>query len=501
MRWPAQGHASSAISSQVDAPGQVRPGAGETAKEAELLAQGPPVSSHVPTAQVPASSLVPPDAAMRMFRGSPERNLSAVGPIPRRPKLLWRFRTRTKLEGPYERRGDPKFTPNFPWTGLGWTGQPCFADGKVYFGSSDSYVYCIDALRGRLLWYYPNHHSIKGSISVFGDRIYHGGRDNKIHCYTMSGKMVWETRTGNDMDSNPVVVGGRGYIGGEDRHLYCFDPGTGKILWRTPVEGSAESSPCVARGRVYIGTSRGYLHCCDARTGKKLWSFRTLGDTDSTPVYFAGRIYVGCATGNTGEKGHLWCLDAATGKRIWHLAFPRGIWATVAINPEKKRLYVGCNDGVFYALRTGNGGLVWKVRLADRIWSSAAVANGLVLVPCRNGRLWCLDEDTGQPVWVFNDGFDFDATPCVAGGLIIIGSQNGWVYCIGEAAPGEKLNTHWFADRFPVKKWPDRNPTGILTVPNPAPSPKTYNDTSAYITTNLLRPVYGPGYVRPRSQG
>lgn len=447
-----------------------------------------------------ASSCAPgPDMGdMRMFRGNPERNLSATGPIPRRPKLLWRFRTHTKLEGPYERRGDPKFTPGFPWSGLGWTGQPCFVDGKVYFGSSDSYVYCIDPVSGRLLWYYPNHHSIKGSISVFTDRIYHGGRDNKIHCYTTGGEMVWETRTGNDMDSNPVVVDGRGYIGGEDRYLYCFDPVTGKILWRTPVEGSAESSPCVARGRLYIGTSRGYLHCLDAKTGKNLWGFRTLGDTDSTPVYYAGCIYVGCATGNTGEKGHLWCLDALTGKRIWHLDFPRGIWATVALNPAKKRLYVGCNDGVFYALRMGDGSLVWKVRLADRIWSSAAVASGLVLVPCRNGRLWCLDENTGQPVWVFNDGFDFDATPCVAGGLIIIGSQNGWVYCIGEAPRGEKLNAHWFANTFPVKKWPDRNPAGILTIANPAPPPKTYDDTSAYVTRNLLKPVYGPAYVKPR---
>jgi outer membrane protein assembly factor BamB len=444
----------------------------------------------------PTASSAP---AMGMFRGNPERNLSAIGPIPRRPKLLWRFRTRTKLEGPYEHRGDPKFTAGFPWSGLGWTGQPCLVGDKVYFGSSDSYVYCIDARRRQLLWYYPNHHCIKGSISVFGDRIYHGGRDNKIHCYTTDGKMIWETRTGNDMDSNPAIVDGRGYIGGEDRHLYCFDPDTGKILWRTPVQGSAESSPCVAHGRVYIGTSRGYLHCCDAKTGKTLWTFRTLGDTDSTPVYHAGRIYVGCATGDTGEKGHLWCLDAATGKRVWHVDFPRGIWATVAINSAKKRLYVGCNNGVFYALRMGDGGLVWKVRLADRIWGSAAVADGAVVVGCRNGRLWCLEEDTGRPMWVFNDGFDIDATPCVAGGLIVIGSQNGWVYCIGESAPGEKLNSHWFADRFPVKKWPDRNPVGIFTIPNPAPVPKTYNDTSARCTTNLLKPVYGPAYVKPPS--
>jgi len=428
-----------------------------------------------------------------MFRGNPERSLSAIGKVPRRPKLLWRFRTKLKFEGKYENRGSSRLTPNTVWQGLGWTGQPILVGDRVYFGSSDSYVYCLEARTGRVLWYYPNHHVVKGSISIFGHHIYHGGRDNKMHCYDLNGKMMWETRTGNDMDSSPVVVNGRGFIGGEDGSIYCFDPGTGEILWRTATAGSVESSPCVVGDRVIAASGQGLLYCCDGDTGEILWTFETLGDTDSTPVHWRGRIFVGCATGDYREVGHFWCVDAETGRPLWHLPMRRGIWATAALNPANGRVYIGCNNGILYALSTEDGQLVWERHLASRIWGSAAVTDGCVLVGTRDGRLWCLDEDTGEPIWVFDDGFDIVATPLVADGLIVIGSQGGWVYAIGEASEEEDINSQWFATEFPMRQRLDRNPEGVVTLTSPAPDPKTYRDTSAGYKAGISQPVYGTG--------
>lgn len=429
---------------------------------------------------------------LTLFRGNPERNLSAIGAVPRRPKLLWRFQTQTKYEGRYERRGAPNLTASTPWRGLGWTGQPVRLGKRIYFGSTDSYVHCLEAATGKEIWYYPNHHSIKGSIMISGDRIYHGGRDNKLHCYTLDGKMVWETRTGNDMDSNPVIVRGRGYIGAEDKHILCFSPRTGDILWKYGfTNGSVECSVCVVGGKVIAGCERGSLYCLNATTGKPIWTFNTLGDTDSTPVHVKGRIYVGSKTKTAHERGWLWCIDAQTGKQIWKVDMPRGIWATPAVSADRKRVYIGCNNGVFYCLDAKTGKLVWKRYLGSRIWSSAAVTDGCILVGVRDGTLWCLNEDDGEPLWVFDDGFDIDATPCVAGGMIVIGSQNGWVYGIGQARKDKPVNPHWFRTES-FRKRTDHDPAGIPIIRTSAPPPKTWRDTNAGCRDHFYVPVKGP---------
>ena len=96
------------------APGQPPPGSGE--------GDVPVIPPTIEAPQEPggkAASAVPVDE-LTMFRGNPQRNLSAVGAVPRRPKLLWRFRTHTKLEGPYEQRGTKSVNEKTPWAGCGW---------------------------------------------------------------------------------------------------------------------------------------------------------------------------------------------------------------------------------------------------------------------------------------------------------------------------------------------------------------------------------------------
>ena len=484
LDWP-----SSARTPQADAPDPPD----------ELTLPGDEPSDEDPPAKPPASTepatTADTSSILTMFRGNPQRSLSGVGPVPRQPKLLWRFPTRTKYEGAYEQRGSKKLTASSPWSGLGWTGQPVRLGQYLYFGSADSYVYCINADAQKLSWYYPNHHCVKGSIAVFGDYIYHGGRDNKIHCYNLQGKMVWETRTGNDMDSSPVVHYGLGYIGGEDKYIYCFDPKTGEIVWKYgKAGGSFECSPCIAGNTVVMGNSRGELYCVDRITGDMRWQFNTRGDTDSTPIYHDGRLYVSCATGDEGEIGYLWCLSAASGKEIWHRQFSRGFWATAALNPEKDRLYIGNNNGTFYALSMETGKDHWTRYLYTRIWGSAAVTDGCVVVGVRDGRMWCLDENSGKPIWMFDAPFDIDATPCVAAGQIIIGDQGGWVYCIGEEDTNESVNRSWFVTKFPPSYRTNHNASGIKTINNPAAPPRTYMDTSSSSRENIFKPVYGPGY-------
>jgi eukaryotic-like serine/threonine-protein kinase len=448
-----------------------------------------------PESEGRAGALPPDERSIVCFRGNPERNLSGVGPVPRHPKVLWRFRTKGKIEGPTERRGDAQVKPGTLWEGTGWTGQPCILDGKVYFGSTDSYVYCLDLLTGKQNWFYPNHHNIKGSISIQGGRIYHGGRDNKVHCYTLDGRMVWETRIGEDTDSNPLLIGDTLYIGGEDNSVYAFDPAKGTIRWRhTPTKWSCECSPCIAEGVLVIGSSGGGLYCLNPKTGERIWELDTGGDGDPTPVFWKGRVYHSIHVRGGVDRGKVSCIDVGKGERVWQKDLPRGVWATAAVSRKWDRVYVGCNDGVLYALDSNTGETVWQRKLGNRIWSSPVVTDGCIIVGVRDGTMWCLEEETGTPIWVFDEGFDIDSTPAVADGMVAIGSQNGWVYGIGEDPKGGSPSTHWFRQGPEFARPTDRDASGTATVMSSAPDPKQYPDTHAGCTDNLRVPVYGPAY-------
>ncbi len=469
------------------------------APDAEPVEPGSSEPAHTEAESAPAiedepSPLPPDQRSITCFRGNPERSLSGVGTVPRHPRLLWRFQTKTKNEGPYEQRGDPSLTPGVGWHGLGWTGQPCILDGSVYFGSVDSYVYSLDLATGQERWHYGTHHNVKGSISVLDGAIYHGGRDNKIRRYSLRGEMVWETRIGQDTDSNPILVEGKLVIGGEDNSVYALDPETGVILWRyTPTAGSCECSPCYAEGTIVIGSSAGGLYCLDPEDGSLIWQLDTGGDGDPTPVYMDGCAYHAIEIGN-GASGKVSCVDVGSGEYVWRKDLPRGVWATVAVNPVLKRLYVGCNNGTLYCLDPTDGSTIWERKLTGaRIWSSPVVVDGCILVGVRDGTLWCLDEEISEPLWVFDEGFDIDATPAVADGKIVIGSQSGWVYCIGEDPQQVDLDPHWFraGPEFSVAT---DHAGAAPTVVSSAPDPETYQDTHAACSENLRLPVYGPGY-------
>ena len=62
-------------------------------------------------------------------------------------------------------------------------------------------------------------------------------------------------------------------------------------------------------------------------------------------------------------------------------------------------VYVGSHDKSVYALNASTGALLWSSAYGGAIASSPAVANGLVYVGLFNGGLHALDASTGAKVW------------------------------------------------------------------------------------------------------
>lgn len=98
---------------------------------------------------------------------------------------------------------------------------PAIANGKVYFGSCDDKMYCLDANTGNNKWsYHAGSYEIRSSPAVAQGLVYFidhnlDGLNGKIYCLNAnSGTIVWSYMTGSPGGfSSPAVANGIVFVG------------------------------------------------------------------------------------------------------------------------------------------------------------------------------------------------------------------------------------------------------------------------------------------------
>jgi len=106
-------------------------------------------------------------------------------------------------------------------------------------------------------------------------------------------------------------------------------------------------------------------------------------------------------------------------------------------------VYFGSYDGSVYALNATTGTKLWSFTIGHYVYSSPAVANGVVYVGDGNysGNLYALNASTGAVLWSYT--FGGIASPVVVNGALYVGSY----YWVAAFQPGGA------ADLF-LRIWP-----------------------------------------------
>ncbi len=106
-------------------------------------------------------------------------------------------------------------------------------DGTVFASTYGikPFIAAYQASTGKEKWRF---HTLSGEGSFFGIQsgalvdaqgyVYFGGRDRFIYCLSPQGKLVWKHETGDHVDSGPVIGrDGTIYVGSDDKRLYAFE--------------------------------------------------------------------------------------------------------------------------------------------------------------------------------------------------------------------------------------------------------------------------------------
>ena len=310
-----------------------------------------------------------------------------------------RFRSNLEQTGYTENSGPVNFYEdwNFSLNSMSIVSSPGVADNRIYFGSLDSSIYCLDAGNGAFIW----------SFKTRGGVYY----------------------------SSPAVVDGKIYIGSWDGLLYCLDANTGDSIWSYNTFSTVgfNSCPAVVNGKVYFGSNNTYIYCLDANDGSEVWSYKTGMGVWCSPAIVDGRLYIGSF------DSKMRCLDAETGDSIWATAVAPMVYSSPAV--VNGRLYFGSILGAqAYCLSCEDGSIVWTRSLNGAIFSSPAVYNGRMFigvdqVALGGGRMFCLDAMTGDSLWsIFHDdGGAIYSSPAATDSLLYYGAMNFHAYCVKQA--------------------------------------------------------------------
>ena len=182
--------------------------------------------------------------------------------------------------------------------------QSISAGDRVFFGTADGFIRCLDRKTGGEIWSFAATGRIISAPTFWEGKIYAGSGDGHVYCLNAKeGSLIWRYRVA-PVERRIMVFG----------HLMSCWPVNANVLVQ-PNDGSSRSGAAVYATAGLIGPVGGSLICAmDARTGKPLWETRFTADSEILPS----------ATGQMAwNNGKLWwhvgdsgvmIVDPATGK-------------------------------------------------------------------------------------------------------------------------------------------------------------------------------------------
>lgn len=172
------------------------------------------------------------------------------------------------------------------------------------------------------------------------------------------------------------------------------------------------------------------------------WKFKTEGRVHASAAYDGTTVYMGS------EDGNFYALDASTGELIWKYKTDAAIFSSAAI--EGNYIYFNSYDGNLYKLKRQNGELVWKFasdgeqrhiikdyydnsKLVTDFWDffqSSPVVKGNFIYFGIGNSIYAVKKENGVKKWKYKTEGSVHSSPAISGNKLVVGSMDSRVYCL-----------------------------------------------------------------------
>ena len=282
--------------------------------------------------------------------------------------------------------------------------SPTVVGGRVYVGEgfhqdADCHLRCLDANNGRSIWRFKTASHVESTPFVSQGKVYFGAGNDGVYCLdALKGKMIWHYPSIH-VDISPAVWKGKVYFGtgyGEYR-IYAVDANSGAEVWSKRVDYPVWGSPSADGDTVFFGLGngnfiesaeepKGRVTARNAETGEQIWEYEAEDSVLTAVAYRNGFVYFGS------RDGGVYALNAADGALGWKSPIGHPVVSSPAVTESS--VYVGADNGVIYKIDIDSGRIVWqfdtdKITGGEPIYSSPVIANGKLYIGLK-GYLLCL---------------------------------------------------------------------------------------------------------------
>ncbi|MBL8605093.1 MAG: PQQ-binding-like beta-propeller repeat protein [Myxococcales bacterium] len=363
-----------------------------------LFGRDPPSQAQVPPEEVNQAVEINRELLrLRALGASPLRGPRA------RPSIRWRVRTRHRV----------------------YAAPAVTASGWAVFGSLDGAIHAVDA-DGVVRWSHLGRGRVFGAPAPFGELVVYG-EDGGAFVALARGVERWRIGTPEDADAAPVW-GDDGTVFLASREVLAVRR-DGAVRWRQGLGGHAYGAPALSGDRVYVPEMQGFVSVFDRATGAPGARIAVGARVVSgLLVTRAGNVVVGAEDGVvrafSSEGASLWSFSTEGAAR------GLGVRATPSEGPDGT-IFVGAEDGGFYALRGADGVSRFRVITFGPVRARALVdAEGWSYVGSEDDRLYAITPE-GQLGWYLSLGADIDSGPALMqDGLLVAGCDDGALYAV-----------------------------------------------------------------------
>ena len=318
-----------------------------------------------------------------------------------RPDLQWPLygATSARTQAPVKIRLRPPF--RLIWSrGLGHLIEfpAVVADGYAYIGNARGTVRAISMRSGDFAWTHltPGFPRMASSPAVAGDEIvYHTMSGGVYVLDRRNGHVEWSWNTGSAIESSPLIVNGIDYFGDAAGEMFALDLRTHRLKWRKYLGAKITSSAAISGGRLFIGDYAGRLWALSPGSGATRWVGRVNGKIYGTPAVAGGRVFVPSVAYS------LWAFSTS-GRRLWSVSTGSYVYSSPAVADGV--VCFGAYNGVFYGVSAGSGRTLWRVSTGGAISGAAVIVDGVAYVGSFAGRILGVNLHTGRRLLTFPHG-------------------------------------------------------------------------------------------------